>query len=141
MLVRCRDGDGSPVAVRLEGKSVSERRRENDESRGDEGQGGEHRGERARRTVVGVEVDESDLFEGDRLGGPASLLYGREKSGMDGSTESMMKVTKGEPSGMGEERRGERGGEEPFTRRGSICAERSEREHKEAKQQEDRVVA
>ena len=69
MLVRCRDGDGSPIAVRLEGKSVSERGRENDESRGDEGQGGEHRGERGRGAVVGVEVDEGDLFEGDRMGG------------------------------------------------------------------------
>lgn len=101
VLVRCRDRDRSPVAVRLEGKSVGKSGRENDESRGDEGQGGEHRGERARRAVVGVEV-ESDLVEGDRMGGRASLFYVRD---MDDSTESMMKVTEGNKVEWGTEKR------------------------------------
>lgn len=96
VLVRCRDGDGAPVAVRLEGKSIGKSGREQDESRGDEGQGGEHRGEKVRGAVVGVEVDKGDLSEGDRIRGRANLLYEREKNGMDGSTESMMKVTEGE---------------------------------------------
>lgn len=121
VLVRCRDGDGSPVAVRLERERIDKSGGEDDESRDDEGQGGEHRGEKVRGAVVGVEVDKGDLSEGDWMGGRANLLCGTEKSGMDGSTESMMKVTEGKQSGMGEERRGERG-DNPFTRPGSICA-------------------